>query len=118
MDQDAFPLRVQKKGDVFHVEFRDPQIERVILPQIEQQISALIGQRDHPKVLIDFNQVEYLPTAGLGTLVAIHKWVCDRGGQLRLASLEGMILHSLRITRLDQILNIHDDVESARASFD
>ena len=88
------------------------------MPEIEQHLRQQIDRTDKPRLVIDFENVSYLPTMGLGTLVSIHKWVREKGGQMRLANLDDKIRGTLVVSRLDRILEIHDTADAAVASFD
>lgn len=118
MQPNESPVQVQMEGEVLHVRFRDQDIERTILPEIEQHLRQQIDRTDKPRLVIDFENVSYLPTMGLGTLVSIHKWVREKGGQMRLANLDDKIRGTLVVSRLDRILEIHDTADAAVASFD
>ena len=86
--------------------------------QIQQEALQLIKQQLPPKILLDFQQVEYLPTTGLSMLVSIQTSTHRKNGQLRLANIQILIRETLRVSRLDQILDIYDTTESALASFE
>ena len=97
--------------------FRNREIERTGLPAMEEHFRQLIEPLEEPTIVIDFSGVVFLPTTGLGTLVAINKWIRERNGQLCLANLVPQICEMLAISRLDQILQVFENSESALASF-
>ena len=111
------PLRARQHGGAVLVSFRDREIERTGLPEMEEHFHQLIEPLEEPKIVVDFSGVEFLPTTGLGTLVAINKWVRERNGQLCLANLGPRIRAMLVISRLDQILQIFENSDAALASF-
>jgi anti-sigma B factor antagonist len=67
--------------------------------------------------MIDFSNVEYLSSAVLGKLVAIHKKVQEGKGQLKLACIKPAIKEVFKITKLDKVFDIHDTHQGCMESF-
>ncbi len=65
------------------------------------------------KVIIDFSNVDYIDSAGLGSLVAILKRVKTEKKEMRLASLKPNLKRIFELTKLDMVFDIFDDLESA-----
>jgi len=68
-------------------------------------------------LLIDFNQVEHLSSAALGTLITINNKIRTKDGQLRLCNIDPQIFEVFVITKLDKLFQIHQDSGLATASF-
>jgi anti-sigma B factor antagonist len=65
-------------------------------------------------VVIDLKRVEFLDSSGLGQIVATSKMVKERaGGELVIAGAMNSVRDLLRLTRLDKVLHVFADVESA-----
>src|SRR5690349_4575161 len=73
--------------------------------------------RDQPAkiVVIDMAQVEYLGSAGLGMLVALHRNLHQKQGELRLARVPDLIREVVTLAALDQVFHVHTDMASALA---
>jgi len=111
-------LVVTEDGDVTKVQFLDRNIlEEAAIQQIGDQIAALVDAQVNPKVLINFEHVEHLSSAALGTLITINNRIRQKGGQLRLANIDPQIYEVFVITKLNKLFQIHDDTEKAMASF-
>ena len=118
MGVDESRLRVKNEGDVTQVEFVDRNIlDEGFIQQIGAEIDDIIESQSHPKLLLSFNNVDHLSSAALGTLITIHQKVKEKGGQLRLSDIDPQIHEVFIITKLDKLFEIHDDAESAMASF-
>ncbi len=63
------------------------------------------------KVVLDFSQVEYLDSSGMGMLLSIQKKT--NGKELRLAGLNSAVLNLLKLTKLDTIFKIYNSVSEA-----
>lgn len=111
-------LEVTEDGDVVRVRFLERNIlEESNIQQIGEHLIRLVDQATPPKLLINFDQVEHLSSAALGTLITINNRVRQKGGQLRLSNIDPQIYEVFVITKLNKLFQIYDDAEEARASF-
>ena len=69
------------------------------------------------KIIVDCSDLNYLSSAGIGTLIRVHSRMKKLGGDVILAALRGTPADVLRLTHLDRVLGIYDDVEHACQSF-
>jgi anti-sigma B factor antagonist len=106
-------VRIERRGDVACIYFVNADVERTDLPLVEARVRQLIDETDAPKLVISFKGVRYISTVMLGTVIAINKWVRQKGGHLRLSDLSPA-LHSLfEVSGLTRVFEFHDRVESA-----
>lgn len=111
-------LRIYHEGDVVQVRFVDRNIlDEANIQRIGEEIVSVIEQRDRPKILISFENVDHLSSAALGTLITINNKVRARNGQLRLAEIDAQIYEVFVITKLNKLFEIHDSADEALASF-
>ena len=111
-------LVIEQDGGVTRVGFLDRNIlEEASIQQIGDEIGALIQASPDPKILLNFENVEHLSSAALGTLITINNNVKKQGGQLRLSNIDPQIYEVFVITKLNKLFVIHDDVAAALASF-
>ena len=111
-------LTVRKDGPITRIEFLDRNIiEEAGIQEIGDEIAALIEDATTPKILINFDSVEHLSSAALGTLITINNKIRDKGGQLRLANIDPQIYEVFVITKLNKLFQIHGNAEAAIASF-
>lgn len=116
-NQDSRLVVSEDKG-VTRVGFVDRNIlDEAAIQQIGDEITAIIERSTAPKLLINFENVEHLSSAALGTLININNQVRNRGGQLRLCSIDKQIYEVFVITKLNQLFQIHDNPEAATKSF-
>jgi anti-anti-sigma factor len=79
---------------------------------IEKLIDAGLG-----KIIIDCKDLTYVSSYGLGVLIRLNKRVRNRGGDVKLASVTGIVPQALHATRLDRVFAIYPDVNRARLAF-
>ena len=75
------------------------------------------SESGHKQIVLDLAGVDYIDSAGLGTLVALSTSVRQTGGELKLANLTARVHDLLQITRLSTIFEVYDSLEKARLSF-
>jgi anti-sigma B factor antagonist len=81
---------------------------------LEESIIPLI---DGPvNLIIDFVNVRFLSSAVLGLLIRVSKRVNERKGKLKLCGIGTRIFEIFKITRLDEIFDIHEDAKKAMSS--
>ena len=64
-------------------------------------------------VVVDLGDLKYVSSMGLGAIVRIAKQLRDKGGELRICCLTGLVRQLFEITRLNHVFPAHDSVESA-----
>jgi len=108
----------QEEGEIAHVGFIDKNIlEEATIAQIGDEIAQMIDNATHPKILLNFDNVEHLSSAALGQLITINNKVKSKGGQLRLCRVDPQIDEVFAITRLNKLFQIYDEAAEALNSF-
>ena len=81
---------------------------------LEDSVMPLI---DSPaNIIIDFSNVQFLSSTVLGLLIRISKKVNENRGRLKLCCINPKIFEIFKITRLDEIFDIHNDAKKALLS--
>ncbi len=112
------PVSVSSQKDVRVVEFTNNRIlDEANIADIGQSLNALIDERDHPKMLLDFGSVDHLSSAALGMLINANKRIREKNGQLRLTNIKPQIFEVFVITKLNKLFKILPTREEAMASF-
>lgn len=69
------------------------------------------------KFLVNFEDTAYIDSSGLGVLVSLSKKIREKGGELRLSSLNEDLRTLFELTRLDTLFRIADTREQALGDF-
>jgi len=64
-------------------------------------------------IILEFSEVPYIDSAGLGTLVSVLREIRNYQKELKLVGLRKNIKRIFEMTRLDNIFNIYDTIEEA-----
>ena len=111
-------LEVEDIGDVTVVNFIDKRIlDEQNIQIIGEQLFSLVDEVGRRKVLLNFGNVEFLSSAALGKLIALHKKLQAVGGRLILCNIDPEIYEVFEITRLDKFFNIRKEDDDFQAEF-
>lgn len=67
--------------------------------------------------VMDFQNVQWINSSGIGAIIACLNALRERGGDIRFAHLHGSTLHYFHITKLETVTKSFDTVEQAAQSF-
>lgn len=70
------------------------------------------------QVVLALDHVEFLDSAGLGSLLSLLRRLTADGGDLRLCGVSPSVGALLQLVRLDQVIQIFESREEAAHSFD
>jgi len=70
-----------------------------------------------PKIVLNMQEVNYIDSGGLGTLVSLYTTARNAGGAVKLARLSQRVGDLLQVTKLLTIFEVFDDEEKAAKSF-
>lgn len=57
---------------------------------------------------IDMGSLDYIDSAGIATLIAVHKGVSRLGGSITLRRIKGVVKELFEMTRLGEVFQIQD----------
>jgi anti-sigma B factor antagonist len=83
---------------------------------LREKLKSLIAE-GKKKIVLNMDNIKYIDSAGLGTLVAAHCSAKTKGASLRLGHLGSKFQEVLQITKLLTIFDVCDTEAAAVASF-
>jgi anti-sigma B factor antagonist len=89
---------------------------RITLGEGNVMLREIVGEladKGHKRIVLNLADVQYIDSSGLGELVKAHTTVRNKGGELKLASLNKRVHDLLQLTRLSAVFDIHSDEASA-----
>jgi len=84
-----------------------------MVKEVADELTRVITERGHKKIVLDFRNVQYLSSSMLARLVKLQQDIAQVKGQLKICGLGPVLKDSFRIAHFEQIFDIHDDVQSA-----
>ena len=88
-------------------------------PEVELLRAALLVavDRGERRLLLNCGGLTYVDSAGVGELVSAYSAVVRRGGELKLLKPNGRLREVLQITRLDTLIPMCEDEETAVTTY-
>jgi anti-sigma B factor antagonist len=80
--------------------------------EINEKINELIDE-DKKNIIIDLSDVDWMNSSGLGILIGAVTTLKNNEGQLALVNISDRIRNLLKITKLIDVFDVHDDFDSA-----
>ncbi len=111
-------LTVRPSGEVTVVEFSDRKIlDELSINEIGEELTGLVGRQAGIKLLLNFGNVDHLSSAALSMLIQLKQAVGEKRGSLKLSNISPQIYEVFKITRLNEVFDIHDTADRAMAAF-
>lgn len=83
-------------------------------PELRSYIVNIINNGSE-NIIIDLSNISFMDSSALGAIVSIMK-VLGGNGKLILVGVHGIVLDLFKLTRMDNVLNLYNDIESAKKS--
>jgi anti-sigma B factor antagonist len=85
-------------------------------PRLQEHLNGLIaGGQYH--YLLDFSDLDYISSAGLGVLIGMLREVREKGGDLKIMRMSEKIQRIFNLLGFSKLLKVYPDEETALASF-
>ena len=84
--------------------------------ELRERLKRLIAA-GHRRILLNLEDVSYIDSSGLSTLITSFVSVRKQGGDLKLLRLTGRVNDLMQITKLSTVFEIYDTLEQAQSSF-
>lgn len=84
--------------------------------RLEREVDCLIAARE-TRVILDMAGVTHADSAAMGALVRCLTKLKSAGGALRIAAAQPMIDYSLKLTRIDKLIETFPTVDQAAKEF-
>ena len=85
-------------------------------PEFESELNTLIDSGQF-NIVIDFEALSYISSAGLGVLLSAHTRVREHNGDLKIASLSQKTMRLFDLLGFSHVLNVYDNTEDAAQAF-
>jgi len=106
-------LEVEDIGDVTVVNFVDRKIlDEQNIQLIGEQLFSLVDDLGRRKILLNFQNVEFLSSAALGKLITLNRKLQSVEGRLVMCSIAKEIREVFEITKLDKLFKIYNEEQA------
>ena len=91
-------------------------LEEKEIQSLQDTIMPVIEQSEQVHFILDFSNFQFLSSAVLGLLLRVSKKIYEKNSTLRMCNINPKIYEIFKITRLNKIFDIYDDLDSAMES--
>jgi anti-anti-sigma factor len=109
-------IEIRPRGDNVAVVVLRGEIGTETVNQFKDRIDQLVNE-GQSKIIMDFQEVNYLNSMGLGVVAATLKKVKKNKGDLKLVKLSPAVQELFELTRLTKVFEIFDSEDEALKSF-
>ena len=109
-------IDVRPKGNNITMVVLRGEIGTETVSQFKDRIDAVVKE-GHKRLIMDFQEVSYLNSMGLGVVAATLKKVKKDKGDLKLINLSPAVQDLFDLTRLTKVFDIFESEEDAIKSF-
>ncbi len=110
-------IELEQAGVVVTVRFARPEVTHVEMQDAVAECVERMRYNNAQHFVLDLAVVEFLASACLGALVGFMQDVEHVRGKIALVNCQDNVAFLFRVTRLDQVFELFDDVKDAVASF-
>ena len=84
--------------------------------RLEKEVDGMIAARQ-TRLIFDMEGVTHADSSAIGTIVRCFAKLKKEGGGLRIAAMQSMVDFSLRLTKVDKVIQLFPTVELATQGF-
>lgn len=106
----------RKKGDVTILDLKGKILIGEGIDELRESINNVI-KADEKKLLLNFDQVPYLDSTGLGEVVRSYTSLKKEGGLVKIINLTQKVKDLLSVTKLITVFETFEDEDEAVNSF-
>lgn len=110
-------LTIVSEGGITSIDFRPDSFAGALeVEQTGKDLYAAIEKGDSKKFILDFGNVDYLSSVGLGVLLTVRMKAAKVGAAVVLANVRSRFGEILTLTNLDKLFTIFDTRDAAEAN--
>ena len=88
------------------------RLDAVTAPDFERRCSEWIDQGEN-SLLVDFNQLDYISSAGLRTILVVSKKLKRNSGQICFCGARDMVLRVMHLANFTSLFPVYDSYDEA-----
>lgn len=87
------------------------EIDLSTVPQLQRELQAAISGQD--SIVVDLQGVRFIDSTGVGVLFRASTQVQESGGEVRIVCPPGPVRRVLKVSGLESLVAVFDDLEAA-----
>ena len=91
------------------------RLDATTSPEIRTTLQKLL-EKDQPKIIVDLQEVPFIDSSGLASLVSALRLAREKNGIIALSGIQPQAQTVFRLTMLDRIFPVHPTYNDAKQS--
>ena len=108
---------VDQAGKALKLIAFEGQLDETNVDAEAQKIYKIIEEMAEPNLILDFAGLEYMNSKSIGYVTDWYSKAMAKNGKIVIARPRANILDILKVVGITQIINIHDNIDQAKAAF-
>lgn len=109
------PMHIEQLATVVIAKLNDEQVTHLVMQELIVELMERVRFNNAHHFVIDLNGVEFMASACLGVLVGFMQDIEHGKGRIALACCQPNVAFLFKVTKLDTVFPLFDDVECAVA---
>ncbi len=109
-------IEKRKKGEVLILDLKGKILIGDGIDELRNAINGALKEKE-TKILLNFTEVPYLDSTGLGEVVRSYTSIRREGGNIKIVNLTNKVKDLLSVTKLLTVFDTFEDEEKAVQSF-
>lgn len=84
--------------------------------RVEHEVEELL-QNQQTRAIFDFTGITHIDSAAIGVIVRCYSRLKNAGGSLRLAGCNGMVVSSMKLSKVDKVIEMFPTATAAAVNF-
>jgi len=110
-------FELEQAGQLVTAHLRAAEVAHADMQELMQECAEKIRYDNAQNFIFDMEEVEFLASACIGSLVEFLQEVEHCRGQIALVKCQDNVSFLFKVTRLDNVFSMFDDLEEATESF-
>lgn len=104
-----------QEGDISVVVLNESRLDAAVAPEFKTKMEQLIDA-GNARVILDISELGFMDSSSLGALVAVLKHIGSEG-KMVVVGAKGIVLDLFKLTRMDKIFTLAENMDAAKALF-
>ena len=108
-------IDLQQSDGITTAVIEETRLDASIAPEFKAAMEEIISSGNN-QLIIDISQLSFMDSSSLGAMVSVLKKI-SATGKMVVFGASGTVLELFKLTRMDRIFTLTNDIETAKAYF-
>lgn len=102
----------ENKGNYSILKVNVEKLDSTVSPELKAEF-VMLNKSGEKNILVDLSEVKYCDSSGLSALLVGNRLCNELQGKFVINSLQDMVERLIKISQLDKVLNITEEIQDA-----